>query len=247
MFGKGKGVLLDVPPVEVSKSEIVNNLKLMCFMQEVEKKWVKPGTGQSDDAHLRLAAALARLPEKDYPTDVLEGFVEQLCLNVGDREIKNRTNKISYQREQLKKDVETVYTIGELGKFLGNVNFKAHDLFKEKSEEETIWSYPCSTLNEFMTKEYPPVDFIMEPLLTDRSFNLISGDYGSGKTMVGLKLALCIAAGKDFLDFRTRKPRPVLYVEAELPSSDIQSRIASLRFNEIEANINTMIKYLKII
>ena len=236
--GKGKHVIRDVPPTEIDVADLECRLKLISFMQEVEKNWVKVGTGQSDEAHLRLAAVLARLPEKQYSTELLQGFLEQLCHNVGDREIKNRINKIPYQREQLSKGVDEVYTIGELGKFLGNVNFKAHDLFKEKSEEETLWSYPCSTLNEFMTREYPPVDFIMEPLLTDRSFNLISGDYGSGKTMVGLKLALCIAAGKDFLDFRTRKPRPVLYVEAELPSSDIQSRIASLRFNEIEANIN---------
>ena len=50
--------------------------------------------------------------------------MEQLCLNVGDKEIKNRINKISYQREQLSNGVETVYEIGELGKFL-NANFPA--------------------------------------------------------------------------------------------------------------------------
>ena len=227
--GKGKGVLLDVPPVEVSKSEIVNNLKLMCFMQEVEKKWVKPGTGQSDDAHLRLAAALARLPEKDYPTDVLERCVARLCERVGDGEIKNRTNKISYQREQLEKGVDTVFTIGELGKFL-KTNFKAYDLFKDKEVKE----YPLIDSSTLSLIEYPKPRFLLYPLFTDKSVNSIYGDTGGGKTLTAMSLGMYIASGRDFLKWKCHNSVPVLYVEGELPGEEIRDRRNSIHQNFIK-------------
>ena len=232
--GEGKHVIKDVPPIEADIDDLVRRKKLICFLSEVERNWAKKG--QRDEAFLRLQGALARLPE-EYSTDLLEKGVELLCLNTNDNEIKNRLNKLSYQREGLNKG-RTVYGIKELCSYLGVKEFLSYDLFKDKSEEETLWSYPCSTLNEFITTEFPPVKFIMEPIITDRSFNMISGDYGSGKTMVGLKLALCIASGKDFLDFKCKEPHPVLYVEAELPSADIQKRIESLRYAEVEERIN---------
>ena len=226
--GKGKHVIRDVPPTEIDVADLECKLKLISFMQEVEKKWVKVGTGQSDEAHLRLAAALARLPEKQYPTDVLEGFVEQLCLNVGDREIKNRTNKISYQREQLKKDVETVYTIGELGKFL-NANFKAYDLFKE----QPIKQYPMIDSLTFSSIEYPKPKYLLYPILTDKGVNSFYGDSGGGKTMFAMSAGMYIASKRDFLIWKCHNAMPVLYVEAELPAEDIRDRRNSIQENFI--------------
>lgn len=62
--GKDRVVINDVPPAEIDNKDLINRLKLISFMQEVQKKWVKVGNKQSDEAHLRLAAALARLDEK---------------------------------------------------------------------------------------------------------------------------------------------------------------------------------------
>ena len=184
--------------------------------------------------HLRLAAALARLPEKQYPTDVLEGFVEQLCHNVGDREIKNRTNKISYQREQLKKDVETVYTIGELGKFL-NANFKAYDLFKEKQIKE----YPLidsSTLNKI---DYPIPRFLLYPLITDKGQNSIYGDTGGGKTLFAMSCGMYIASKRDFLIWKCHESIPILYVEGELPGEEFRHRKNSIEMDFIKNKISS--------
>jgi len=67
----------------------------------------------------------------------------------------------------------------------------------------------------------------LEPILRERTVMQISGDYGAGKSMFGLYTAMCVANGWDFLDwkFKASGPIPVLYVEGELPASDIQDRL----------------------
>jgi len=230
--GKDRVVINDVPPAEIDNKDLINRLKLISFMQEVQKKWVKVGNKQSDEAHLRLAAALARLDEKAYSTSLLEAAVEQLCLNVGDKEIKNRINKISYQREQLSNGVETVYEIGELGKFL-NANFPAYDLFKDKPKKE----YPLIDSNTFSQIEYVKPKFLMYPLITDKGANCIYGNTGSGKTLFAMAMAIHIASKRNFLDWQVQNAAPVLYVEGELPADDIRDRRNSIFQDFIDKNI----------
>ena len=55
---------------------------------------------------------------------------------------------------------------------------------------------------------------------------VIAGESGVGKTMFGLTLAGAIATNNGFLEMPSvGGARPVLYVEGELPASDIQIRI----------------------
>ena len=76
----------------------------------------------------------------------------------------------------------------------------------------------------------------------EKTVTQISGDYGSGKTHLGLKLALDISQGYSFLPeesyiqrtiangytwYRSKK-RPILYVEGELPATDIRDRVNSI-------------------
>ena len=39
--------------------------------------------GGRDEAHLRLAGALAKLPRDEYSDELLEDFQTQLCINTG--------------------------------------------------------------------------------------------------------------------------------------------------------------------
>ena len=219
-----------VPPTTADNDEILKKLKLSCFFTEVEKHF--PNKGGRDKAHLRLAGALARLDQEEYPNHLLEDFVLRLCINTNDTETKNRLNKIDYQRLQLAAKRE-VFGVKELCSYLKIKQLPAYDLFKSNVEE--IKNYPVRTFGQMLHTKYPEPKFIAEPILREKTVMQISGDYGSGKTHLGLKLALDVSQGWSFFPSKEVRPwyhthysKPVLYVEGELPAADVRDRVNSL-------------------
>lgn len=60
----------------------------------------------------------------------------------------------------------------------------------------------------------PPIDYIVDALITNSSVNVFYGEPGSKKTYTALSLAVCVANGKPWLDFKTKKA-PVLIIDEE--------------------------------
>ena len=81
---------------------------------------------------------------------------------------------------------------------------------------------------EFVLKDIPPRDYIIEPFLTTSSLAMIYAARGVGKTWFSLSLALCVARGDDFISFAVEKPRTVLFVDGEMALADLQNRVRSL-------------------
>src|SRR5260370_1230300 len=69
-------------------------------------------------------------------------------------------------------------------------------------------------------------------VFTARRINQIFGWRGTGKSMLAQGLAGHMAVGKPFLNFEIPKPRRVLYVGGELPSTQIQERMRVLHPRE---------------
>jgi hypothetical protein len=87
--------------------------------------------------------------------------------------------------------------------------------------------------------KYPLPLWVLNPLVREKTVTQISGDYGSGKTHLGLLLAISISQGWDFDDwFRALNKRAVLYVEGELPASDVRDRITSLIQDRLKRKAN---------
>ena len=70
--GGDRFIALDVPPADVDIKSLEKKLKLICFFTEVEQVW--SSEGGRDEAHLRLAGALAKLPSDEYSDELLEEF-----------------------------------------------------------------------------------------------------------------------------------------------------------------------------
>ena len=226
-----------IPPSEVDPKELEKSLNLICFMTEVQKLFPDNQSKQRDVTHLALQGSLARLDEKEYPTTLLEGFVKQLCINLGDDEIDNRVNKLSYQREQLKNPENNVNGISALCKALKVKTLNSYDLLKTnvEEEEEVEKVYPLISFDQMLEINYPKPKFLLLPLVREKTVTQISGDYGSGKTHLGLMLALAISQGWSFDTwFKALGSRPVLYIEGELPAADVRDRITSLLEPHIE-------------
>lgn len=57
---------------------------------------------------------------------------------------------------------------------------------------------------------------------------MLYGYRGTGKTYIALGIAIAVASGTTFLNWRAPKPRRVLYVDGELPAPTMQERIGLL-------------------
>jgi KaiC/GvpD/RAD55 family RecA-like ATPase len=89
-----------------------------------------------------------------------------------------------------------------------------------------------------LTQEYIEPKYILHPIIREKTITQISGGYGSGKTHFGLALALSVAHNRDFMNYKIMQPTPILYVEAELPGSDVKDRINSLNAPFIDLNFD---------
>ena len=209
-------IIRDVKPVEADPADILKRVKMIAFFTELVKHW--PEEGSRDEAYLRLTGTLT---QTDVPINVQEEFIEQLCIVTGDREIKNRVDKVRRQHDQVEQG-KNVYGIKELSKFL-NVNLPSFDALKRTAEYE-IKEYPLIDGHAYSLIQYPPVKFVLEPLFTERSTSQIFGAKESGKTLVGQACSIAIPSGNDFLDYKCVKPMPTGYVEGELPGEELRSR-----------------------
>ena len=209
-------------PTEANPEIIKHHLQFATFLAEIEPLW--PVEGGRDEAHFLLAGALAK--HTDLTLSIKKKFIKHFLEITNDEEVNNRLNKYEAQEEAYKNDPAKIVGIDALAKKLGG-NFKSFDELKredKKDEEVKFKPYPLISSAEFTFIEYPPVEFVMEPIFTEKSTNQIYGGYGSGKTLFGLALAMAMASGLDFLDYKCHRKITTLYVEGELPANDIRTR-----------------------
>jgi hypothetical protein len=64
-------------------------------------------------------------------------------------------------------------------------------------------------------KVITPDNFTLETYLNPNDFTGLIGMTESGKTLLAYTFAICLATGKDFMDFRVSSPHKVLYFDSE--------------------------------
>jgi len=69
-----------------------------------------------------------------------------------------------------------------------------------------------------------PVEWLLGPFATTTRA-MVSAPSGAGKTNFSLALAAHMAAGQDFLHWKSHRPARVLYIDGEMPRELIQQRI----------------------
>lgn len=76
----------------------------------------------------------------------------------------------------------------------------------------------------FALQPQPPVEYILKDIITRGSVNVFYGEPGSKKTYSLLSLAVCVAVGKEWVDFETT-PVMVLIVDEESGERRLSRRI----------------------
>ena len=230
-------ILNNVEPVVADPIELTQHCRLIAVFTELLRHWPDKNKGQRDEAHLRLAGALVR--DAEINLDDARKYVERLCYLTNDTEIKNRIEKLNYQKQQWDSNHD-VAGLNSLSKYL-NVNLPAFDIIKPDAIDEDK-HYPITSFQEMVQTKYPEPKFMLDPIIREKTVTQISGDYGSGKSMTGMQMAVCFSSGLDFLHWKNRSaPRPVLYVEGEMPAVDIRERVLEMTESIVDPNSSEII------
>ena len=227
-LGHNRHIIRKKDPIMLDADGILNlfkQLKIINLITELIKNW--PKEGKRDEAYLRLNGALTR--GTDLTTLEKENITETLCELTNDPEVKNRRDKVKYQEKQFKENPEQVAGIKSLCAALNIPTLKSFDYLKREEEKKT-YKIKYSNLDTFMTTHFPEPQYLIDPFVREQSITAIVGEVGVGKTHLGLRLAAGVACGCGFMGMPSvNGPRPVLYIEGELPSWDIKSRIADIK------------------
>jgi putative DNA primase/helicase len=78
---------------------------------------------------------------------------------------------------------------------------------------------------ELMTARLPLREPLLDPILPGKGLAMLYGPRGLGKTHVALGIAWAAASGGSFLKWQAERPHRVLYVDGEMPASDMQERL----------------------
>ena len=80
---------------------------------------------------------------------------------------------------------------------------------------------------EFLSREIPPREMLLAPILPTQGLLMIYFWRGVGKTHTAIGIAYAVASGGAFLRWKAPSPRRVLYLDGEMPAGVMQERIAA--------------------
>jgi len=226
--GIDRVIVNNVKPVEYDPEAAKTQLKLIVAFSELLQH--TKNITQRNEFYFKLGGALAR--ETKVPMDQRIKYVEKLCELTNDPEVRNRVSCIERQQEKFDEGIDEQFGIKELSKFL-ETNLKGFDEIKheegiDEKEKEVATGLAFLNGHEFRAKDFPKPNYILHPILATQQIRQVFAPAGTGKTLMMLHEAAAVASGYDFLHYkniREGKKTPVLYVEGEMDSASIQSRI----------------------
>lgn len=89
--------------------------------------------------------------------------------------------------------------------------------------------FPVFTCGELLTIQPTPDNFIIKPLIPEGMVSALTSQAGTGKSLIALEMARCVASGKPFLDkFEIPHGMPVLLLDQEMSLNTVVSRFHSM-------------------
>lgn len=79
--------------------------------------------------------------------------------------------------------------------------------------------------DQMLSEDIDPVKYLIEPIVTDASVNMVHAARGLGKTFFCLSIGAAVAAGVSFLKYDKIVEKRVLYIDGELPYSRLKDQL----------------------
>jgi putative DNA primase/helicase len=86
----------------------------------------------------------------------------------------------------------------------------------------------CVTAQDLLDLKIAPREMLLAPVLPTQGLAMLYSKRGLGKTYMSLSIAYAVASGDEFLGWRAPRPRPVLFVDGELPAATLRDRLAAV-------------------
>lgn len=102
------------------------------------------------------------------------------------------------------------------------------DLGSLAGERQALRQYKAVDVRQLLAHTFPAREFILSPVLTLGSLNMLYAWRGIGKTHVALGIAYAAASGGTFLSWTAARPFRVLYLDGEMPGEALQARLAAI-------------------
>lgn len=178
----------------------------------------------------RLQTLAANKAAPDLPHDLQL----RLSLCIGDRSaafqgIANSLRNLGYTMDQAE-DILRRYPNGPAGKYLENGR---DDLRRELERSwakasipqvEPVRTSQFRSASDLAGKPVPPREWLVPNVVPMRNVTLLSGDGGTGKSLLALQLAISVACGKQWLGLPARAGR-ALFISAEDDEPELHYRM----------------------
>lgn len=100
------------------------------------------------------------------------------------------------------------------------------DALKTMCDAEIPKALEALCVRELALRQFRLRESILEPWLSVQDLTMVFAGRGIGKTHFALGVAIAVATGGSFLDWKADKPRKVLYLDGEMSGTSMQGRIA---------------------
>ena len=185
------------------------------------------GMRATDGRHKALfnAALYEKYSDIDFSLEELNFNFTDRC---SDKDVENAKGVEEYDKDYLERNYNNY--LSELCN--DDIPFEKKKEEEKPKRKSGLTSY---NFNEFTQKKYPPIKWQMYPFISNECVGLGWSLPGVGKTLFTFDLMFHLSQGKDFLHWKhnqTEKPIPVLYVEFEMSSTQLQSRALEIAERE---------------
>ena len=104
--------------------------------------------------------------------------------------------------------------------------------------ETNLSGIVATDIDSFLSLDLPPRSCLMSPWLPSSGLTQVYAYRGVGKTFFALNVAYAVATGREFLGWKCSTPKRVLYIDGEMPASDMQTRLRSIKGSDVITSDN---------
>jgi hypothetical protein len=171
-----------------------------------------------------LADALSRTERRDvispvYLAELSGGFVGNF------KETSRIVREMAARRKVIETGLALVDGGHDLARDLSEVTRSARDLETVGTGKTCLVVADAAQL---LTLRLPAREYILNPVIPRQGLVMIYAPRGIGKTYLALSLAYAVASGQGVFRWQAPKPRPVLYLDGEMPANTMQERLAAI-------------------
>jgi hypothetical protein len=113
----------------------------------------------------------------------------------------------------------------ESGEHIGTGEHIGSDAKPEAPISDKAAIYKLLAVEHWLERDIKPMDWLLSQVMATTTRSLVYAPTGLGKTNIGLALSAHLAAGKDFLHWKTHRACRVLYLDGEMPDILLKGRL----------------------